>query len=129
MITHLREEAINRMRNTYPSTLEGWDTLRRDADKPILNGIAVETLNELWRLAQVSHQSYPHSTLPAVCLQIAGYRNDIILHVANRHATNLPRTFLESILTGKESLTCAYRTMVFAWLGRRRAPPGRLQKP
>jgi hypothetical protein len=73
MIPHLREEALNRIRNTYPSVLDDWDTINVDWDKPIPNGIdgnALFDLSDLWSLAQVSHQGHLFSALPAIYLEM-----------------------------------------------------------
>jgi hypothetical protein len=135
MIPHLREEALNRIRNTYPSVLDDWDTINVDWDKPIPNGIdgnALFDLSDLWSLAQVSHQGHLFSALPAIYLEMVRWATRTILneHYSCNHLTmNMPKTFLEDILSGKEFLARVHRRTVFSWLGKGYGLPAGCEKP
>jgi hypothetical protein len=124
MITHLREEALNRIRYTYPSTLDDWDTIHQDIYGSISNGIETDVLfnlSDLWSLAQVSHQGHLFSALPAIYLEIVRWETRTILnqHESCNHLTmNMPETFLKDILGGKEALAGVHRRTVFSWLGK-----------
>jgi hypothetical protein len=132
MIIHLREEALNRTRNTYPNTLDGWDKIHHNVDEPIPNGIddaALSKMEDLWSLAQVSHQSHLYSAISAIYLEIAAFGNANILYEFNLLTTNLPRTFPEINLSGNKNLILYQRIMIFSWLGKTYIPPAGCKQP
>jgi hypothetical protein len=127
MITDLREEAVSRICNTYPTTLDEWVRIHRSDDEPIphgLDGDALVTMADLWSLAQVSHEGHLYSALPAIYLEFADFDSAALLGASCiDFTTPLSKNLLKAVIGGRENLILSQRDMIFSWLGKKYVSP------
>jgi hypothetical protein len=125
-ISDLREEAVNRICITFPSTLDDWACLDRDSEEPIPYGLDYPPCvgsELLWAVAHIAYDGGVWLALPSILLECASLEYGVLVDELTRRKPLLTEVITKAIM-GKEKLTRAYWLHILPWLGKDYKTPG-----